>query len=95
MARIEPTPELMKELEGVLQSSEVAQVTVGLSEIYLMMQACQLVLTMPAERMGQFLREAYEAIGRRYQGAMEGKVSREFMEFCEQGWHREFDEESE
>lgn len=93
MAKIEePTEGIIAELAKVLQSGEAAELQVGLSEMYLVMQACQMMLTLPAEKLNEVLRTAYEGIGRKYQGVLEQKVSQEFLEFCEKGWHREYDQ---
>lgn len=91
MAKFEPSESLMLELQKVLESPATAEISVGLSEMYLLMQACQLMLTFPPEKLNGVLRAAYEAIGRKYQGFIETKVSREFYNFCELGWDRGHD----
>lgn len=80
--------EVGPELARVLQD-ETAASTASVSQTYLLMQACQLLVTHPGISTAITLR--YRALGRALQDALRVHVSEYFMEFCEAGWNEEYD----
>jgi len=81
---------LAPELERVLFDRTMVTERLAVQDVYLLMEACQLTITHP--QLDERLKDQYRALGRRMQELMRPHVSEFFSEFCDLGWHREFDE---
>lgn len=78
------------ELAKVIDGRDILTDKISLQEAYFIMQACQLTATHP--KLSKQMVDRFVAIGRRMQELLRPRVSSFFAEFCEAGWHREFDE---
>ena len=82
----------LRAMEGiriVFDSKDTVTLTLSLAEIYLLMQGCQLTITHPD--ISENLKRLVEIAGRRMQEVLRPHVDRNFANFCEAGWHREYD----
>ena len=77
------------EIGRVLLDRTIVTEQLSVQDAYLLMQACQLTITHP--NLQEAHKDLYRALGRRMQELMRPHVSEFFSEFCEAGWHREFD----
>ena len=83
-------PQVQPELAKVLDSNVPLATSFSVSELYFVMQACQLTATHP--RLSPNMVDCFIALGRRAQELLRPHVSDFFAEFCEAGWNREYDE---